>query len=242
MTPEEALRQLGFTKHEVKIYLSLLGKGPLLVSEIARATGLHRPTVYKTVEMLCSKGLIVNAPKGRRRRYAAESPERILVFFDALRGKFSEFIPFLRDKYEERKNAPLVTFENGDQAITSIYEDILSSLKRGEIFYRYSSRNDSTRGEKYLPKDYRARRDAKHLQRFVITNESIAKQKQPSLERLVKIVPKSFGLFDYNVTQLIYADKVAFVDLNTKSVLTVKNKVIAEFQKKIFKIAFAFLP
>ena len=65
---------------------------------------------------------------------------------------------------------------------------------------------------------------------------------QPRLERSVKFVPKNYGLFDYDITEILYGDKIAFIDYNTETGLIIENPVIAEFQKKIFKLLYDKLP
>ncbi len=54
----------------------------------------------------------------------------------------------------------------------------------------------------------------------------------------MKIVPRNFDLFEYDATELIYADKIAFVDYNTETAVIIENPKLAEFQKKIFKLLF----
>ena len=43
------------------------------------------------------------------------------------------------------------------------------------------------------------------------------------------------GPFDYNVTEVIYGDRVAFIDYNSETAMIIESKVIADFQKHIFK-------
>lgn len=81
-------------------------------------------------------------------------------------------------------------------------------------------------------------RDQKQLERFVITNAATQERKKPRLEKSVKIVPRNFDLFEYDATELIYADKIAFVDYNTETAVIIENPKLAEFQKKIFKLLF----
>jgi hypothetical protein len=45
-------------------------------------------------------------------------------------------------------------------------------------------------------------------------------------------------LFDFGITQLIYGDKIAFIDYNTDTATIIENPVIAKFQATLFKIMF----
>jgi len=142
----------------------------------------------------------------------------------------------------DKEKRPLIKFLEGRKAITFVLNDLVRILKKDDIFYRYSSAKDARKNEKYLPHDYRKIRDQKQLQRFVIANENSMIGKKPRLERAVKFVPQNYGLFDYDITQIIYGDKVAFLDYNTETALIIENSIIAEFQKKIFKLLYDKLP
>jgi len=52
------LNEIGLTENESKIYLALIDLGPSLAGQISRKTGLHRRTVYDSIEMLIKKGLV----------------------------------------------------------------------------------------------------------------------------------------------------------------------------------------
>jgi len=91
---------------------------------------------------------------------------------------------------------------------------------------------------KYLSKKYRLLRDRKKLERKVITNAPNKAQKHVRLEREIKVVPPDFDLFEYNVSQVIYGDKVAVIDYNTETAVVIENETIAKFQQKIFELLF----
>ena len=87
-------------------------------------------------------------------------------------------------------------------------------------------------------RDYIQLRDEKQLERFVITNPEFMKTREPQLERALKIVPKEFLPFDYGVSQIIYADKIAFIDYRKQLATIIENETLANFQRDIFKMLF----
>lgn len=176
-------------------------------------------------------------PKGKYKLYVAESPDRIEKLFTDLEDQFNYEIQDLYDAYEARNKKPRVSFAEGKKSITATYSDVVHSLKKGDTYYRYSSALTLNR-EKYVPSDYRRVRDQKGLERFIITNESSRKSHSRKLGREVKAVPADFDLFEYNISQIIFGNKVAFIDYNSKTTITIENPMIAEFQKKIFKLLF----
>ncbi|MEI6553274.1 MAG: helix-turn-helix domain-containing protein [bacterium] len=231
------LKNLGLDQNEEKSYVFLLENGASSPTDIEKKTGIHRPIVYKSLESLKNKKLVNVSPKGKRTLYFAESPEKLESMFRELEKTFFSDVEDLHTLYElGQKNKPRVTYSEGKQAIQDSYMDIPNTLEKDAEYYRYMSMENSNR-EKFLPKGYRVLRDKKGLESMIITNKS-SKKDAIKLGRRVKTLPDSYDLFDYNIGQVIYGDKVAIVDYDSQTVITINHPKFAEFQKKIFKLLF----
>ena len=240
MKKTHILNNLGLTDHESNIYVSLLKHGPGSASEIENNAKLHRPLVYKAITTLLEKGLIRISPKGKRKLYSAESPEKLEQLFSDFENTFDSNIEELYKDYEKGlAYKPKVLYSEGEQAIKDSYMDLARTLKKDDTYYRYASMNAFNR-DHFLPKGYRTLRDGKGLERNIITSE-LTKKEKISLGAKVKVVPKSFDLFDYNIGQVIYGDKVAIVDYDSQEVITITHPKFAKFQEKIFKLLFSKL-
>lgn len=236
------LKKLGLTEPEISVYFYLLERGlALSVSDIAKGILSFRPIVYKALPLLSEKNLVSSVVKGKRKQYIAEPPEKIRNMLADLSVDIEETIPDLEDIYRQPKNKPTVRFLEGRKGIAYVFADILDSVKRGDVFYRYTSSKDLKKTNSYLPKDYRKRRDDKNLERYVISSEAVESQKEPDLNRNTKIVPPEFDLFNQNIVQIIYGPKVAIIDINTETALIIENEQFADFQKKIFKLLYSKL-
>lgn len=235
------LEKLGLSSDESRVYLALLEHGAMGVSDIARATKLYRTDVYEAVESLLHDGLVSVAPRGKYKRYSAESPRKLEARFLELSNRFDNEMSSLNSLYESPDACrPKVKYVEGAEQIRAINDDVVTTLKKGDVFYRYSSANVKAEREKrdYLSKKYRVIRDQKQLERFVITNVPNKERKTPRLGRAVKIVPPTFDLFDYNISQIIYGNKVAVIDYNTETAVVIENASVAKFQEKIFQLLF----
>ena len=84
---EKELQQLGLSDKEAKTYLASLELGPVSVQEIAKKSGLKRPTVYFAIEQLIKMGLMSSFEKGKKRYFSAESPERLVSLITAQKRK-----------------------------------------------------------------------------------------------------------------------------------------------------------
>ena len=238
METKEILRKIGLSEDETLIYLALLHRGNLSVSEVSEKTKLYRPNVYKAIPTLEERGLVNITKKGKRKLYMAASPKKLSSLLDSLQNDLNQALPNMLFEFNKKEKRPFVIFLDGPAGIRKVYDDIITTLKRGDTFYRYSSSKHPKKRDYYVSGDYSAKRDAKQIERYVITNEGTNKIKKSKFEKSVKIVPKSFDLFEYDITQLIYGDKIAFVDYNTETAIIIENPIIAQFQQKIFKLLF----
>jgi hypothetical protein len=72
----------------------------------------------------------------------------------------------------------------------------------------------------------------------VISSSKAAVPKQKRLERDIIVIPKEYDEFDQDVTMTIYGDKVAYIDYSSESSIIIDNPMIADFQKKLFKLLY----
>jgi sugar-specific transcriptional regulator TrmB len=242
MDTAKILQKIGLSEHESIIYMALLERGSMNISDLCRFTHIHRPSVYKAIESLKARNIISETPRGKRVLFTAEPPSALTGEIGALSMALAEALPKLTGMYERQGARPIIRFFEGKAGLTAVFDDVVNSLGRGEVFYRYSSRNYLyTDGDKYLSKQYRTIRDQKHLERLVITNQQASLGKPPRLERETKIIPQGFDPFDYNITQVIYGNKTALIDYNTETALVIENEKMALFFMKLFKLLYSKL-
>jgi len=230
------LEQIGLSKNESAIYLALLDLGPSGISKISEKTAIHRPLIYKALPELLEKKLVSQTQKGKSVLYVAEPPNRLESIFDDLKYQFFEYLPDLEDSYEKNNKKPKVRFLEGKDGTRRVFDDVVRSLKKGDTFYRYTSNKDGKeKKDRHVPKVYWTMRDSKKLERLVITNEKTLKGKVDKIDRFAKAIPEKDEEFNYNVTEIIYGDRVAFIDYNSDTAMIIESKPISDFQKHIFK-------
>lgn len=232
------LKRLGLSETASVVYLALLKSEPLGVTDIARKTGAYRPAIYRALAELTRYELVALAVGKKQKCYSAESPERLRALVEASLGELNHLIPELTEAYQMRGKEPFVRVFEGKKGITAVFENLVDTLPKGGTFYRISAERDLARTNTYLPKDYRKKRDAKGLERFVITTREVGEQKKKRMERAIKYFPKSDVVFDQDTIALIYADTIALLDLNTETALLVESPPLAEFQKKLFRLLY----
>lgn len=232
------LAQLGLTRHGARIYLALLECGEATVAEMAAHARLLRPQVYRALPPLIDRALVGATRRGKRTYYSPLPPERLLELWRDGEAKFRDVLPRLSELFAVKDDRPDVIVLKGRKGIVAVYDDILATLPPGGVFYRYSSSAGGRKQNYYVPANYSVRRDAKKLERYVITSQENAARKRSRLERAIKTIPRGSDLFAYNITQLIYGGKIAFVDYNTETAIIITSPVIAQFQERLFKLLY----
>ena len=230
---------LGLTDEEGAVYLALLEMGLGNVSDIATRLTMHRSKTKASLERLKELGMVSMHQKGKRILYTPEHPEGLRNSIARQQAHLEEVLPQLVECFQKQSIQPVVRFFSGKAGITEVYHDLLRSLKKGEVFFRYESPEDFKTQDAYLPRAYFERIcDKKEIDKFVITNDVTARTKPTRLERSIKVVPLTFDPFIYNVTHIIYANKVAFLDFDTQTAWIIENQRFATFQRQLFKLLY----
>jgi sugar-specific transcriptional regulator TrmB len=130
----EALINLGLSKEEADIYLSLLNKGEQGASELSKSTKVKRTYIYSVSASLIKKGLISQVKKGKTTVFNPMSPDKLLTLAHEKKQKAEQaeqtleaILPNLKTKYEVVDNKPVVTYFEGIEGIKKVYKDILNT-------------------------------------------------------------------------------------------------------------------
>lgn len=225
----EKLNQAGLTDNESKIYLALIDLGPSLAGQIARKTGLHRRTIYDTIEMLIQKGLIGYIKENNRKLFQASNPDRLLEIIKEKQNLLSPIVESLNQKYNLTKEKEETNFYKGKEGLKTIFEDQLNSK---EILILGASPLAYETLQFYF-KWYDKARKQKHIKsRIIATSKSIKKSNIPLAE--IKYLPEKYA---NPVAVNIYNDKTAIILWASEPIaILIKNKEIASAYKTYFEL------
>lgn len=230
------------SRNSASIYLNLLEHWKSTITEIANYTSLHRVQLYRLLPYLIESSFVLVTTKWKKKYYSPSSPTKINEAYQEIQEANKWTINILLEKYNNIDKKPTVIYNEWKKWITNIFNDIVNSLEKWDVFYRITSEIDVEKIDNtYLPKDYREKRDKKELERYVIMSNNASQNKKPRLEREIKVIPKNMDDFQDNILLTIYANKVWLIDFNTENSILIENKQIADFQKKLFKILFKSL-
>lgn len=121
-----ALRQLGLTSSEAKIYMAMLGLGKTNISDIAAATAINRRNVYDALSTLIDKGLAFQFMGERTGYYAAVEPQKLLELIQSREVALSAILPELQKEYASPRPNERAVIYKGIEGFKSYLEDILA--------------------------------------------------------------------------------------------------------------------
>ena len=232
-----SLRQIGMSKDSAIVYETLLREGQLSLSRLSDLTEIHRPGLYALLPRMVNRNLVVEIKKGKRTEYAATSPRKLEPLVENTKNMLESIVEELNDEFTKKQIVPKIEAYYGKDGIGRVFMDVVTTLDKGETFYRYSVRKDIYKD--FLPKAYRQLRDEKKIERLAITNDEGALRKKPKLDRFVKVLKGNYETF--NVTKLIYENKIGFVDYENEVAFIVHNKRLADMEKQVFMSLYKML-
>lgn len=207
------LRKLGLKEKEVSVYLAALELGFDSVQNIAKRTGLSRPTVYEIIKALTGKGLMREIKRqgtirGERTYFAAESPDALLGLLrvqkrevEEREREFVRIISSLRAKYNLAGQTEIRSFLPDE--IKFLLDDFSQSQTEDIIFIGS---------------------DTKALKSWQAKLPAIKKRLgSVNLKELKRSIPGA----------LIIYDKLIYLPVADKSALLIENKFIIELIKSL---------
>ena len=152
------LQKIGFSPKEAKLYLTLLARGGATAAELTVASSLKRPTVYKLLENLQSKGLVAQSFNGSRRFFTPEPPEQLMKNVETQKRNVEQILPDLTDLFMLNTQHPRVRYYDGIAGIRKIHE-IFLALPPGSSYYYFGSMRSSVDalGEEFVAEYTRQR-------------------------------------------------------------------------------------
>ena len=241
-TVTKVLRRFSLKDEEIKVYLILLEYGRLGSTELSERAEIHRPRLADILVKLKDRQFVAEVKVGKRRHFEAVAPYVLTEQAKEFLRDTKHIMPELLRLTTKRKQRDEVTILRGEEGLALCFLDVVQSLKKGELFYQINSAKDQPYVDTIVPETYRPIRDAKHIERKTITTRYVGEHKKPRLERSLRYIEESDEVFEHNVIQFIYGDKISLLDFNTLTGTVIQNKAIADFQKSIFSTLYKRLP
>ncbi|MBW3017352.1 hypothetical protein KY316_03180, partial [Candidatus Woesearchaeota archaeon] len=92
---EKVLEDLGLSKNEAKVYLSLIHLGSSTAGAISKNNKVPRPNVYDALERLKEKGLAAETTKDNKKYFSACDAKNLMNILKEKEMKLNSILPSL---------------------------------------------------------------------------------------------------------------------------------------------------
>jgi len=224
---ESSIEDIGLTRYEAKIYLSLLEYGTSTAGEISKKLGLHRRTVYDLIDRLVEKGIVSYITEHGVRKYSPADPKILLEIADKKKKEIMQVMPQLELLYKSSEQEEVSLFK-GKSGIKSIFEQQLADEK---TVYVISGPQLASNFLTFFIDFYTNRRIEKKI-RLKIIYFGGEKENIPLAE--VRVLPKQYVS---SAAINIWGDKVAIILWQDKPfAILIKSQAISDSYMKHFRL------
>jgi sugar-specific transcriptional regulator TrmB len=241
---EKILTAAGLSAKEAQIYEIILDMGQAPASEIYKKTAYKRGLVYKLLEQLTEKGLIIKIEKPRKVAiFRVEHPNKINERLEEQAQKVNyykrtmgELMPQLVTNYNLAFNKPGIQFFEGEEGVRKVLAGTLTARK---IIYTYADIEAVIKYTEAINREYIKKRDKLQISKKVITIDS------PFAREFFKnyhtnITDTRFidhQAYPFSSVMQIYDNNVAYISLSRDAFVAVliTDKNIYQMQKSLFE-------
>lgn len=131
---KQALRDIGLSEKQVKLYLASLSLGPASVQQIAKQAGLPRSSSYELLDSLVKLGFISRYKKKSTQYFSPSEPKTILSRTEKKVDELKKALPELEALYGQSSAKPSVRFYQGKEGMQTILEEIIAEASEVAVF------------------------------------------------------------------------------------------------------------
>ncbi|MBW2981520.1 hypothetical protein KY343_01440 [Candidatus Woesearchaeota archaeon] len=108
---QQILEDIGFSKNESIVYLTVLRLGSCTATEITKESNIHRSNVYDALESLIKKGCVAYVFKKDVKNFEATNPENLCNILMEKETKLSVILPQLLEKKKTQQDMSVNIYE-----------------------------------------------------------------------------------------------------------------------------------
>jgi len=239
----QILEDLGLTKNESKVYVSLLKLGSGTVTQIAQDSGIHRVNVYDSLKKLKERHLIVVSENKKEKTIFNPSPPNFLMsIWKEKEIQLQKIIPQLEIEHQLSKQNVSAQVYYGHDFIRNMF---IRFLEKKEPIYdlgipKFVLEQMSSHGMdgKFFQEQIHKRRAGQKQWMYHIYN-SDATERIKFLNGLpytkARCLPKEY---DQTVTTIICGDELDYQIFSTTGekpmIISIRSKEVVDAFKKYF--------
>jgi sugar-specific transcriptional regulator TrmB len=244
---KEALRKIGLTEGEVKVYVALLDLGPSSSGPIIKESGVSSSKVYPILDRLISMGLASYITKASRRVFQTTSPSKIIEMLDKRKQEVEEqkqeikdIIPNLVRRQKSLASSHEAAVYEGYKGVKTYYKSLLAELKKGDERLVFGARSGYpvAKGAQYFFQSYHRDWAKKGLRTKIIFNKDLKGSKSTryfekspltKVRYLSQVTLSSIGIQKDTVDMLVWTKEAQLV-------FVIKSREVARTFREYFNV------
>jgi len=232
---EQILEEIGLSRNEAKIFVSLLDLGSSTAGKIAEKSNVHRTNVYDALERLIEKGLVSFVIKGKIKLFESTDPKILMSLIKEKENKLQTIMPQLLLSQQLAKDKSEAHIYQGVVAVRNMLNHFVE-LGQPRYTYGVPKRASEMITKCFLENYHRRRANAKIPMKMIYNSDAKERvkwlNKQPYTETRYSAPdcdsPVSTTICGDEVVMTLYDD--------TPLTIQIKNAKIAQAYKRYFDV------
>jgi len=231
---EDALRELGLTEREVRVWLAMLGIGASTAAEIAKKAKMNRISTYDILKRLVYIGIAGYVIRNNVKYFQAVEPSRLITILEERKQKIESVLPELEAIKGTIKGRPTMELYEGKPGIKTIMDDIIKTQKE---LLAWSSTKDIFKLLTYYTPQFIRRRVKTGIHIKLLTERSSESYKLKKSEKK-ELRETRFIPIERANTMYIYGNKIALLDTSMAEPIgiLIENDNFANTMKILFEL------
>ncbi len=234
----QALISFGLTEKEAKVYLALYKIGEGTSYEVAKESGIKRPTVYVIMEELRKRGLALVVPHKKKQLYIAKDPNEFIGEYQSKFNQSANDILSLLPKLS-RPDTDIFVFKGEGALVQGLSYGIHNmKVKKVIAFYAGVGKNTKVGGE-YM-EHFGHFYDLKIKLRAITPSDSNDKEfREDDRKYGFQTKKLSAKVFSPSVSTEVFDDFVKLIFHKKKEVVVINDSGLADFYRQTFEMMWA---
>ncbi|MDD5438059.1 MAG: helix-turn-helix domain-containing protein [Patescibacteria group bacterium] len=240
MDLQSAIQNLGLTEKEAKIYLALLQSGQSTAYQIAKKSGLKKPTTYVILDGLIERGAVRKILKTKAMQYKATDPVELFVTARSRVQQAESVLPELRALAKSDNKVVQATYYEGVSGIREMYNFLMAEMKGKEYVGFYAHEKDTPKELANYWNDLNEELVRNKIKRRAVTpidettKRYIESRAIPRELADIKGLPKN--VYDSNISIEIFNQYTQIISHRYEQGILIQNPDIANTLRMVFEI------
>ncbi len=233
----DILENIGLTKGEAKVYLTLLEIGTTKVGKVILKTNLASSAVHHILTTLREKGFVSYIKKGNVKHFQAAPPSHVLHILEEKRKQFSDILPELELKQKFRQEHTEAEVFEGTKGILTMLEILIEDTRKGDHYYFFATDVQGKNEEvQTFFKRYDAKRKQKKLRVYGFAPKKLETlfQNRPALKVKYPLfpIPSDISICNNKVALIAWGEKPIGYLLHSKEIAQVYKNYFEDVWKR----------